>query len=359
MLDRAGVPHQEVRYETLAGFLDALFARLDGTRDSALHAAGVDVGGIDITLRSSNPDVLSRYLLRLAAGPAPGGRPARRIDVVAASEMGWPAGHWSQADWQMHVFDEIVTRAGYDVTYPYFERQWIAYQRRTGNAVYFLDRMEDLLPWDAGSPIRLPLHWMLLGKRRRMIHAGSLGLGGDGVLIVGRGGSGKSGTTLAGIAGGLKTVGDDYVLLDQADRPTALPLYRLLKQDPAGLARIPGLSERVGDRERNWQGKFELDPEALFPGCMAGSLRLRAILLPEVAHLPATRFERLDRAPATKILVEPMLEQLPVASTESVMFFAGLTAQLPVYRAQLSEDAAEIASSVRRLIEDHAERGRR
>ena len=48
---------------------------------------------------------------------------------------------------------------------------------------------------------------------RRIAHAASLGRDGRGILLLGHGGAGKSGTALAGVAAGLQTVGDDYVAL--------------------------------------------------------------------------------------------------------------------------------------------------
>jgi hypothetical protein len=275
---------------------------------------------------------------------------ARRIDVVAAAEIGWPRARWVEDDWQMHVFDGVLADAGYVAAYPYFDGQWIVHHRASGVSVHFVASMEDLLPWDSGSPLRLPLHWALLQNRQRMVHAGSLGVDGRGVLIAGPGGAGKSGTTLAGLAAGLTTVGDDYLLLDQKRSPAALPLYRLLKQDAAGLARIDGLAERLGPMTENWQGKFEFDPERAFPGSLTDRIELCAILLPVVAHAPASRLEPVSRPDAVRFLTTAMLDQLPAASADSVLFFAGLTARLPVFRLHLSEDPAEIAGTIRDFI---------
>lgn len=339
--------------KSLGAFFDALFERLDATPDDQLHVADLTLGGVGFKLRCSNGTVLDRYRDRLMAS----GRTAAagaRIDIVAASEMGWLAGQWAEPDWQMHHFDEAADLGGYVATYPYFDRQWIVRQRRSGNAAYFLDSMEDLLPWDSGAPVRVPLHWGLHQPKRRMIHAGSLGVEGHGVLIAGPGGAGKSGTTLAGLAGGLETVGDDYLLLDQSEHPSVLPLYRLLKQDEAGIARIPGLADRLGDIARNWQGKFEFDPELAFPGCMAERLRLGAILLPTVARQGRSTLEPVSRADAVRYLTDALFGEFQSRSPEDLLFLTGLVMRLPVYRLRLSDDPVEIATVIRMVIGEHA-----
>ncbi|WP_336800679.1 hypothetical protein [Kaistia sp. MMO-174] len=339
--------------KSLAAFFDTLFERLDATPDDRLHVAEVTLGGVGFKLRSSNRVVLDRYRDRLVTRGEPIGE-ARRIDIVAASEMGWRAGLWAEPDWQMHHFDEAADVGGYVATYPYFDRQWIVRQRRSGNAAYFLDHMDDLLPWDSGAPVRVPLNWALRQARRRMIHAGSLGVDGQGVLVAGPGGAGKSGTTLAGLAGGLQTVGDDYILLDQDGPPTVLPLYRLLKQDAAGIARIPGLADRLGALSPNWQGKFEFDPERAFPGCMADRLRIGAILLPVVARQERSTIEAVPRADAIRYLTDALFGEFQSRSAEDLLFLTGLSMRLPVYRLRLSEDPIEIAATVRSVIAEHA-----
>lgn len=333
---------------SLIGFLDGLFDRLARAGNEPFAVAPLVIGGLPFLLRSTDAGTLERYRNRLAA-TSHSDHSAPRIDIVAALDIGWPSPRWVEPNWQMHVFDQIAEAGGYDIAYPYFDRQWIARQRRTGHCVYFLDRIEDLPPWDSGSPLRLFLHWSLSAPRRRMVHAASLGVDGKGVLITGPGGSGKSGTTLAGLAAGFSTVGDDYLLLDQVGTPIARPLYRLLKQDSAGIARV-GLQAQMPALEPNWQGKFEFSPDELFPGGFVETLELGAILLPVVAHARRTLFETVHRSDAVRFLTLSMLDQLPIGSASTVMFFAGLTARLPVYRMHLSEDPKEIAAAVRRVI---------
>ena len=178
-----------------------------------------------------------------------------------------------------------------------------------------------------------------------------LGIDGHGILLAGPGGSGKSGTTLAGLAHGLSTVGDDYVMVDLNEGPFASRVYRMVKQDAAGVARIPGLGARLGERRTNWQGKFEFDPDGLFPGAVRDRMRLHGILLPSRGGGDRSALEPVSRPGAVRLLSEAMSGEAPAQKVEALLFVVALTLHLPTYRMRLSTDPAEIASTVRSFIE--------
>jgi hypothetical protein len=184
-----------------------------------------------------------------------------------------------------------------------------------------------------------------------MLHSGTIGFGGGGLLLSGAGGAGKSGSVLAGIAHGLQTVGDDYILLDQSSDPVAFPLYNNMKQDLRGIKKISGLEARLADATLNWQGKFEFQPGALFPGSLIDRMQLRAIIFPTIARQATSSLEAIGRTDAVNILTRSMLNELPTEPTHTVMALAKLINSLPVFRMHLSEDPAEIALSLRHFLE--------
>lgn len=68
--------------------------------------------------------------------------------------------------------------------------------------------------WYVATPLRDELAELADRVGMDFVHAGSLGRGGRGVCLVGCSGAGKSTTVLRGVARGLETVGDDFVLTD-------------------------------------------------------------------------------------------------------------------------------------------------
>jgi hypothetical protein len=171
------------------------------------------------------------------------------------------------------------------------------------------------------------------------------------VLIVGPGGTGKSGTTLAGISAGLKSAGDDYVLVCPSDPPTAFRVYNVFKQDRDRLVRINPFVGANARLKTNWKNKLEFDPEDLFPECMVERVRLRAILAPKIAYARRTRLVQVNPQHVFQQLAPSLWTQLPGTPVSGFRFATWLTRSLPTYRVLLSDEPADIGDTVSRFIE--------
>ena len=225
---------------------------------------------------------------------------------------------------------------------------WQAFDRSSGRGLQFMRSPTGYPPWEPGSPLRNFLHWQLMGARRGLIHAGTLAVGGRGVLLAGPGGSGKSGTVLAGLLHGLATVGDDYVLADLRDGLSLRPIFRTLKQDPAGAARL-GL--RLRPRAPNWQGKLQLTVDEVAPAALVQQIVPVALLCPRVAHAPRTTFRPLDAKSAFQALAPSGVSQIPGDRAASFALSAAVTRALPCHAVDLGTDPAEIAAALRDFID--------
>ncbi len=80
----------------------------------------------------------------------------------------------------------------------------------------------------------------------QLIHAGAVGTARGGVLITGKGGSGKSTTAAACLGSGLGLAGDDLVLVDMAGDLVVHSLLSTVKLEPSALARLPYLEKGTG-----------------------------------------------------------------------------------------------------------------
>jgi hypothetical protein len=334
--------------------------RANAIRDEELTSFDVRVADWTVRLRSTDAQAASLYCTRLGGSLTQSGAP--RIDLtfnlLETRALGWPAPS-AQRGWygSPRRFEETLKSLGLKGAFPAAEMPAPAdplsiFDPAAGVGVQLVDKVTDLPPWDSGAPFRILLHFAAACRGWRLIHAATLAVGGKGILIVGAGGAGKSGTCLAGLASGLNTVGDDYVLVAPGEPLTAFRAYRLLKQDREGLARIPGLAARAAGEKVNWQNKLELDPEWLFPGCMVEEMRVSAIAMPEIARAQHTQFVPADTQTAFQKFAPSMWAQMPGARASGFMFSAWLTRQLPVFTMLLSENSREIADSARRFIEE-------
>ena len=223
-------------------------------------------------------------------------------------------------------------------------------RRRTGVAL--IRRPRGYPPWELSSPLRPFLHWIYADIGPRMVHAATLGEDGRGVLIVGPGGAGKSSTVLAGMIGGLRSVGDDYVLVELGDPPVAFQVYRLVKQDPSGFGRLglDGLIARPG--AVNWQGKHELAFDALGRGGWTERVSLHAILVPTIRRAGRTIVSRLRPREAMLALAPSAVFQMPGDRKSGAHFLAKLVRRLPSFRLDLGTEGREIARTIRGFIND-------
>lgn len=229
---------------------------------------------------------------------------------------------------------------------------WQLYDPAAGLGLQLLARPGATPPWERAFPLRNFLHWAAVAQNKRLLHAGTLGLSGRGVLLAGAGGAGKSGTVLAGLCHGLQSVGDDYILLDpKSDAITAQPVMRLMKQDQKGLGRLGLRAQIPCFGAPNWQDKYEFDFETLFADSRAAALNIGAILLPQVGTAQRSSLRPATPREVMFALLPNNLQQLPGAAPQGMAVIAGLTRDLPGYHLQLSSDPAEIAATLRGFLE--------
>jgi hypothetical protein len=227
---------------------------------------------------------------------------------------------------------------------------WQVFDPDQSIGIETVSALHRLAPWERSTPLVNFLHWGFQARGMRLLHAGTLARDGVGVLVVGAGGAGKSGTVLSGIVNGLDSTGDDYIALEHsADGVLSFPVTRLMKQDRAGLQRL-GIDPDDGFGSVNWQSKYEFDFARFGRGRRAPRLRLAGIVLPRIAWAARTEFVPVPAREAAMALIPSNLQQLPGGRPEGVRFVAEMARRLPAFRMNLGTDPAEIAGAVRDLI---------
>ncbi len=256
---------------------------------------------------------------------------------------------WGKERYTAHEISNLLSQAGLQGSLFHDLRFWQFYDLAAGRGVQLMAGAEMFPPWEPGAPLRAFLHWEYAAQGRRMTHAGSLGRDGRGVLLAGAGGAGKSGTVLAGLLGGLSSVGDDYVLVDLLDgRPSAFPIFTTLKQDDRGVRRLE-LDRRLGPRSLNWQDKIQFRTSDIEADISLDGLSIGAILLPRIGA-EATVFTVASRAEAMLALAPSAVYQMPGERESGFRFFSRLVSMLPAYRLDLGPDPEEIAGALSSFI---------
>lgn len=307
--------------------------------------------GLGIEVHFDDPHFAESYasrFLNVETGQAPTGR----VYVLMGKAPGFGSlPPWQDADFPPADFHALVRAAGFRATYPLKSGRWSFFDVSSRVGVQWTASTDLLPPWDGSAPLRQHVHWILEDHGLRFAHAATLGWRDRGVVLFGKGGAGKSGTTLAGLAAGLSTVGDDYVALDGGASPAARHLYRVVKQDRAGLARILDLHARTVHMPGNWCGKVEFDPDLFFPGATVDSIALRAAILPRIAQVDRPVIVPARRQEVMLALMSSNLHQFAGEVDDGMSFFARLLDRLPCFRIDLSKDAVANGALLRDFIE--------
>ena len=228
----------------------------------------------------------------------------------------------------------------------------VLWDRQRNRGLYWVERAASIPYYEKGYPLSVLLNWWLASRGRHVVHAACIGRPDAGVLLTGRGGSGKSTTTLACVDAGLRIAGDDYAAIDVATS-TAHSLYNTVKlKTLADVARFPGLDARVSNLDR--VGDDETSEKAMVflhehdPACLLRSTPVRAILVPRIVDRPETEIVPAPAALAFKALAPSTVFQLPGNAHEAFRALAEMTRRLPAHEIRLGSDIA----SIPRVIED-------
>lgn len=309
----------------------------------------VSPGGIGILAKFDDADFAAAYCARLQDGPDGAGSDFP-VDILTGKSCP-PLAAWTDASFPPEAFHVTLRAAGLRAAYPFQGDVWRLCDLRARRGLQWCASPDRLPPWDGSAPLRQHLHWLLEDKSMRLAHAATLGLKDRGIVLFGPGGAGKSGTTLAGLAAGLSTVGDDYIALSNDPAPQAKLLFRTIKQDRVGLSRIPHLAARTSGQAENWRGKVEFDPGSVFEHAFVDVLPIRAAVIPRIAHAAKPALIPIRAQAVMLSLMTSNLHQFAGEPDGGMPFFARFLKDLPCYQLDLSPDAARNGDLLRAFIE--------
>jgi hypothetical protein len=226
------------------------------------------------------------------------------------------------------------------------------YHRPTNRAVYWLPTAEWLPYWEIAAPFRILLHWFAQSFGGQIVHAAAVGRDGHGVLLAGRGGSGKSTTAITCLDAGMEYVGDDYVLLMPRPTPIAHSLYNSAKIHTAFMNRaLPHWQGRVAARIGPEQ-KSLLFVNECFTDQVRGRLQIRAVLQPKVGAASSSQIRRQSASLGLLAIAPSTMSQLPLARQSTLSVIADSLRDIPSYRLELGSDLASAPNELTKLLSE-------
>lgn len=226
------------------------------------------------------------------------------------------------------------------------------YDRIASHGVYWVDSADDVPYFERAAPLRTMLSWALSDRGLQSVHAAAVGSADGGVLLAGRGGSGKSSTALRCLESGMGHLADDYCLVgvDDADGTVAAhSLYAVAKLDGvADLQRMPTFLPHIANPQAAGDQKLLMYLADGFGDRLVRSFPVRAVLVPRVTDADDTSLEPIGAAAALRALGPTTLLQRPGAGEEALRAMSAVVRGVPCFELRLGR----ISEQIPRVIGD-------
>ncbi len=217
-------------------------------------------------------------------------------------------------------------------------------------ALYWIRDAHEVAYYESAAPLRTILHRWMRTRGRQLVHAGAVGTPAGGVLLAGKGGSGKSTTALACVNDGFGYVSDDYCLVATDPSPYAFSLYNSAKVDAEGAQRFPRLATAITNENRLNTEKAVLYLAQSRVVKTEECIPIRAVLLPRIGDCPETTLSETTCAEGLKELAASTIFQLPGAGEEDLEAIGRFVRQVPSYVLNLGRDVAGISRAVSEVL---------
>ncbi len=203
--------------------------------------------------------------------------------------------------------------------------------------------------WEQAGPLRRILQWWSSGWGGQLVHAAAVGDESGGVLLVGRGGSGKSTTALSCLGTRVGYLADDYCLVETADGPRVHSLYASGKANRGSIARLSRLQEAFAQSPL-----WEESKQILFLGPGTGwqvvpSAPLRGIVLPRIIPTGPASLAPISKGETLRALAPSTLFQMPGERTPALQRLTTLVQQLPCWSLRVGPDPDEAVPLLQQL----------
>lgn len=182
-----------------------------------------------------------------------------------------------------------------------------------------------------------------------LLHAAAVGHNDNGVLVVGRSGSGKSTFSVSCLSGEMDFVSDDYTLVTGSGPLYAMPLYTGVAVNPDMYEKMPYLGDPSVPPNAAWcNGKlqFHLEREQI-----RSRLAIKAIIMPKLSGDDEPSIHLSTAGAAMTQMLHSSLTQLDRNRDTALMQqMASRMSGLPVYQMHMSTDLTKNHVFLREFI---------
>ena len=225
---------------------------------------------------------------------------------------------------------------------------------RRRRAYYWKRSVTEVPYYEQCAPFRVLLHSYLRETGAQFVHGAAVGTAAGGVLLVGKGGSGKSTSALTCLNSPLQYAGDDYCLVaeDGSGGFDVHSLYCMAKLvERTDLDRFPGLERHVLNPRRVPGDKVAVSLREYGAGKLMAGIPLRAVLAPVITGGRDSSIVPCSVSEAMMSIAPTTLSQLPFSGREDLQFLGAMARRVPCFRLLLGSDLSQIPARILELLD--------
>ncbi|MGE0191147.1 MAG: hypothetical protein AB7T63_03805 [Planctomycetota bacterium] len=334
-------------------FLEAAFhAWGEASRGVRVCVEHVRLAGHRATLHFAGEAIRSAIWPALEHALAKSGTDAFHVHLFDSTESGVaiPPPPWEHEDLLARGEVRGYREGALRFTYNLGSGVLLAYDADAGRALVWTRDARAIPYYETACPLRPLWAWWLGDRGVQVVHAAAVGRNGRGLLLTGKGFSGKSTTALLCVEAGWAYAGDNNLVLDPGPPLRGSALYASATVRPGTLERMPRLAAHLANEER-----LDLEKGLLFVGRTWGRMLpdfdVAAILLPHVTGEATSRLEPASAAACMAALAPSSLLPLPGAAHTTFARLAAISRGAPVYTLALGEDVEAIPALLAPLVQ--------
>jgi len=203
---------------------------------------------------------------------------------------------------------------------------------------------------ESSHPIKTILHWWMREQGLQLVHAASVGMQNGGVLVAGRGGSGKSTTALACLLSEMLFLGDDKVLISRKPIPFAYSAYNSATLNADHLQKLPQLIRKVSNADNLDAEKALIYLYNFYSERVAVSLPVRGIVVPQITGQTDSKLTRVSPMTAIKALAPSTLFQMPGAGPKDFREITEFVKHIPCFLLELGTCLQEVPETIMQML---------
>ncbi len=216
-------------------------------------------------------------------------------------------------------------------------------------AFYITRSAEDLQWWASGSPLQAIIHSIARKEGMQLTHTAAIMGSSEAVLLTGKGGSGKSTTTLACLEAGLKGLGEDYCLVSPGHQPCVYSIYQSAKLEKQTEKRFPSLVPLRKNGATEQKGLYMYNE--LYFAKTASKAPLKAIFSLHRSSRDTPMHTEQSKEDALRDLMMSTIHQLPFYHSDSIALLRSIVEAIPTYSLALSYDLEQNAEYIKDFLQ--------